>query len=91
MPDGNTAISRGVMANTQPGSASFRIDFRLMAFALFTLTSIYVAYRIYQQVMGWSAGLDATAPEFDTYWLTLFKVQTPILYGAIAINATKPP
>ena len=87
MPDGNTAISRGAAAPISTGNTNFRVDFRLMAVALVTLTTIYVAYRIYQQVMGWTAGLDATAPEFDTYWLTLFKIQTPVLYGAVAINA----
>ena len=65
----------------------FHLDFRLMSLALVVMTMIYVAYRVYQQFAGWKYGLDATTPEFSTYWLTLFKVELPVLYGAVAVNA----
>jgi len=68
-------------------ATGFALDFRFMALALAVLSAIYVAYRIYQQVAGWKWGLDATTPEFDRYWLTLFKVELPVLYGAVALNA----
>ena len=58
-----------------------------MGLALVVLSVIYVAYRIYQQYAGWKFGLDATAPEFETYWLSLFKIELPVLYGAVAVNA----
>lgn len=45
---------------------------------------IMVAYRIYQQVFAFSAGLDSTDPAFDTYWMTLLKVELVVLVGAWA-------
>jgi methane/ammonia monooxygenase subunit C len=41
---------------------------------------LMVAARIYQQVYAWSAGLDATSPEFQTYWMNL-------LFGQFAVEA----
>jgi methane/ammonia monooxygenase subunit C len=34
-----------------------------------------IAARLYQQVYAWSAGLDATSPEFRTYWMNLLFAQ----------------
>lgn len=63
-------------------SANFKVDVRLMALTFLALTVIYVAFRIYQQVYALKAGLDSTAPEFQTYWMTLLKIELPVLYGA---------
>ncbi len=68
-------------AQAEP-TTRFKVDVRLMAFAFLALTTVYVAFRIYQQVYGLKAGLDSTAPEFQTYWMTLLKIETPVLYGA---------
>ncbi len=50
--------------------------------ALFTMLgvlAIMVAYRIYQQMFAWSAGLDSTDPLFDTYWMNLLKGELVVL------------
>lgn len=80
----NTAAT--VVAPRVAARRSFQLDFRLMGLALVIMTMIYVAYRTYQQYAGWKWGLDATTPEFSTYWLTLLKVELPVLYGAVALN-----
>ncbi|MBV8454857.1 MAG: methane monooxygenase/ammonia monooxygenase subunit C [Deltaproteobacteria bacterium] len=36
---------------------------------------LMIAARLYQQVYAWSAGLDATSPEFRTYWMNLLFAQ----------------
>jgi hypothetical protein len=41
---------------------------------------LMVAARLYQQKYAWSTGLDATAPEFQTYWMNL-------LFGQFAVEA----
>ncbi len=45
---------------------------------------IMVAYRIYQQVYAFSAGLDSTDPLFDKYWMNLLKAELVILVLAWA-------
>lgn len=38
----------------------------------------YLCVRIYEQIFGWSAGLDAFAPEFQTYWMTMLWTEIPL-------------
>jgi len=45
-----------------------------------TIGILMIAARVYQQVYAWSAGLDATSPEFHTYWMNL-------LFGQFAVEA----
>ena len=45
------------------------------------LLAIYVGLRLYQQAFAFKYGLDSTSPEFATYWLTLFKVEVPLIFG----------
>jgi hypothetical protein len=44
------------------------------------VTALTVAARIYEQIYAWKAGLDATAPEFQTYWMHM-------LYAIFAFEA----
>ena len=36
---------------------------------------LMIAARLYQQAYAWSAGLDATSPEFRSYWMNLLFAQ----------------
>lgn len=45
------------------------------------LLAIYVGLRFYQQAFAFKYGLDSTAPEFATYWMTLFQVEVPLIFG----------
>ncbi len=38
-------------------------------------TAFYLWVRWYEHVYGWSAGLDAFAPEFQTYWMTFLYIE----------------
>ena len=40
---------------------------------------LMAAYRIYQQIFAWSAGLDSTDPAFETYWMNLLKGELVLL------------
>jgi methane/ammonia monooxygenase subunit C len=42
-------------------------------------------WRWYQQAFAWSMGMDSTAPEFDTYWMTLFKVNLAVVVTSWAV------
>jgi methane/ammonia monooxygenase subunit C len=55
------------------------ISWRGLLLSLAGVFSLMLAYRCYQQIFGWSAGLDATAPAFDTYWMSLLKVELVVL------------
>ncbi|MDI3567481.1 bacterial ammonia monooxygenase, subunit AmoC [Bradyrhizobium sp. Arg816] len=67
------------------GTKTFSINYGLFAFAIVALTILYICARLYQQAFGFSMGLDASSPEFGEYWMTLFKIELPVLYGAGAL------
>jgi methane monooxygenase/ammonia monooxygenase, subunit C len=48
---------------------------RNLALMLAGFTIFYVIIRWYEEVYGWSAGLDAFAPEFQTYWMNFLYVE----------------
>lgn len=52
-----------------------------VAIAWGLLLAIYVGLRIYQQEFAFKYGLDSTSPEFHTYWVSLLKVEVPLIFG----------
>ena len=40
--------------------------------------AFYLVVRIYEQIYGWSAGLDAFAPAFQTYWMNILWTEIPL-------------
>ncbi len=52
-----------------------------VALAWGVLLAIYVGLRLYQQAFAFKYGLDSTTPEFQTYWVMLFKVEVPLIFG----------
>ena len=50
----------------------------LFVFALGMYIVYYMIVRWYEGVYGWSAGLDAFAPEFETYWMAILKIEIPL-------------
>jgi methane/ammonia monooxygenase subunit C len=66
-------------AERKPG---YYVKFNLFALAIIGMAVMFVAFRLYQQVFAWNFGLDATSPEFDKYWMTLVKLEIPVLFGA---------
>ncbi|WP_460036245.1 methane monooxygenase/ammonia monooxygenase subunit C, partial [Methylothermus subterraneus] len=57
------------------------LDKRWLAFAFGIYTVFYLWVRWYEGVYGWSAGLDAFAPEFEKYWMNF-------LYTEIVLEVT---
>jgi methane/ammonia monooxygenase subunit C len=45
------------------------------------LLAIYVGLRVFQQEFAFKYGLDSTTPEFAAYWVTLFKVEVPLIFS----------
>ncbi|MGI9356916.1 MAG: bacterial ammonia monooxygenase, subunit AmoC [Rhizobiaceae bacterium] len=43
------------------------------------IAAVAISARLYQQSFGWWYGLDATQPEFQTYWMTLLYVELTII------------
>ena len=58
------AVSSAVVAAEEPMFNTKNLWLTLAAFMFFNLF-----VRWYEEVYGWSAGLDAFAPEFKTYWM----------------------
>jgi len=52
---------------------------RLALGTMVGITLLMAAYRIYQQIFAWSAGLDSTDPAFETYWINLLKGELVLL------------
>jgi methane/ammonia monooxygenase subunit C len=48
------------------------------------LLVIYMGLRVYQGLFAFEFGLDSTSAEFDRYWLTLLKVEVPVILGTSA-------
>jgi len=46
------------------------------------LLAIYAGLRLYQQAFAFQYGLDSTTPEFAAYWVTLAKVEVPLIFGS---------
>lgn len=45
------------------------------------LAMMYLGLRWYQQHFGFTTGLDSTTPEFAETWMTLFKIELPLIFG----------
>ncbi len=54
-----------------PKINTFWMNKKIMIVGAAVILTLAIAARIYQQIYAWSAGLDATAPEFQTYWMHL--------------------
>lgn len=65
------AVSRSVEAVRPAGFLDQR-NLWLMV-GMFTFFNLFV--RWYEEVYGWSAGLDAFAPEFKTYWMSFLFIE----------------
>ena len=55
---------------------------RYAVFAILGISVLMVFYRMYQQMFGFTYGTDSTLPEFDTYWMTLMKVELTLIIAA---------
>jgi methane/ammonia monooxygenase subunit C len=77
-----SAIDAGFGNRDTNNQRKLGIDYRWFATAFVVLSIIYVAFRLYQQAFGWSKGLDATSPDFNNYWMALFRIETPVLWSA---------
>lgn len=54
--------------------------------AIVVLVAIYVGYRIFQSMYGWSTGLDSTTLEFDRTWMALLKFELVAIVTGWAIT-----
>lgn len=80
----NTAVAEARQTGVTKQKESY-VNLTLFLVAAVVLSVIYVALRIYQQMYGWVAGLDSTSPEFDQYWMTLVKIELPLLFGLCVV------
>ncbi len=53
-----------------------------MFFPSILVAAIFAAYPMYQQCFAWERGLDAAGSEFQTDWMTMVKIQIPVLFDA---------
>jgi methane/ammonia monooxygenase subunit C len=70
--------------DTLPSSKMYaapRAPWGKMFMVLAVLLSVCAAYRIYQHATSFTVGLDYFSEDFQTYWMTLFYVQLPVLFA----------
>jgi len=58
------------------------LNFGMIALGVIVVASILGGLRLYQGAYAFKFGLDSTTPEFATYWVTLFKVEIPLIFGS---------
>ncbi|MEW5056284.1 MAG: methane monooxygenase/ammonia monooxygenase subunit C [Cycloclasticus sp.] len=78
------AIEEEVLASQ--AAKPFKMNLKPMTVGLVILTIIFFTARWYQQWAAWEYGLDATNPDFDTYWMSVFWAQIiiePIIFVAL--------
>jgi len=68
MASASTRVELTAVPRTSQSLRSW-FDNRVIVAGVTGVAVLTVAARIYQQVYAWKAGLDATAPEFQTYWM----------------------
>jgi len=74
LPHTNAASSSRAATREKP-----IVSYKAGLFGLAGVFLLMAAYRTYQQIFAFSAGLDSTAPEFDTYWMNLLKGELVLL------------
>ncbi len=73
------AVRGAARAKSKP---AYRFSMLYFATAVGAIALIYAAYRVYFDIFAFTAGLDATSPEFQAYWNTLLIIELPVLFGA---------
>ena len=58
---------------------SWYFNLPLLVSGFLIITAITLGARTYQQYFGWWYGLDSTAPEFQTYWMTLLYAELVVI------------
>jgi methane/ammonia monooxygenase subunit C len=81
----SNSVGDRASSNAKSSSKSY-VNLNLFLLGIVILTAIYVGLRLYQQAFGWSAGLDATSAEFQEYWMTLVKIEIPVLFSTCFIG-----
>ncbi len=66
------SITKSDTAATEVRAAKI-LDIRPVLIGAAALTILVAALRLYEQLFGWSAGLDSFSPEFQIYWTSLLK------------------
>jgi len=76
-----------VMKSTERGGGSglhsSRSIFKVwpVALGLAGLAMLLAFYRLYQGAYSFKYGLDSTTPEFAKYWVTMFEIEIPLIFG----------
>lgn len=65
------AAEKAALTNIRTTSSTFWINKNIIIAGTLILATLAIALRAYQQAYAWTTGLDATAPEFQTYWIHL--------------------
>jgi methane/ammonia monooxygenase subunit C len=66
-----SASAKTDLTEVPKGSSTFWMNKRIMITGVIVITVLAVSARLYQQVYAWTAGLDSTSPEFQTYWMNM--------------------
>lgn len=77
---GSGNVARGASAVQSPQRKIINLVPVAIVWGL--LVAIYAGLRIYQGYFSFEYGLDSTSPEFDKYWMTLFRVEVPLIFGS---------
>lgn len=70
-----------LQVSSEPAGRSM-FNFVPVAIGWGLLLAVYASYRLYQGAFAFKYGLDATSPEFARYWMALFKIEVPLIFGS---------
>ena len=57
-------------------------DWKIIWVPFVAMFAFYSMIRVYEQIYGFSAGLDSFSDEFKTYWLSILWIELPVLSSA---------
>jgi methane/ammonia monooxygenase subunit C len=77
------SITKTDTSTTAAGAGKI-LDLRPVVSGVVALTLLVAALRLYEQLFGWSAGLDSFSPEFQIYWTNLLKAAIFFSIGGAA-------
>ena len=80
MPTPTQTEVAGIAAKEEP---LFRV--RNLVLVIVGYALVYMWARWYEETYGWSAGLDAYAPEFETYWMNLLYAEIVLETATAAV------
>lgn len=75
----NAALTQEIAPSPKSNRPGYRLPVYVTAGIILAVAIIFGVYRAYLHKYAFTVGLDYFEPEFQTYWMTLFYIQVPVV------------